>query len=333
MKKLKVAIIGIGHDHAIPAINSLKKQSNIFDIAGYVLPEGEKEKFPERMHVLDGIKELDIDTIMNNPEIPAVVIELEDMHLAKYALLAAEHKKHIQMDKPGGTSLDEFEKLIKTVKQNNVVFHTGYMYRYNPFITEAIEKVKSGVYGNVISVEAQMNCKHNPDKRQWLSNFPGGMMFYLGCHLIDLVLQLQGQPERIIPLNKCSGLDGVTGEDFGMAVFEYKNGVSFVKTTAVEKGGYARRQLVINCEKGTVEIKPLEMQDNNGNHFTEQVTYTSNDWFDRGAYSKSDMYDRYDDMLADFVPMVYGEKENPFTPDYELELYKTLLKCCGKYEL
>ena len=47
-------------------------------------------------------------------------------------------------------------------------------------------------------------------------------MFFLGCHLSDLILQIQGQPTRIIPLNKCSGLDA-NGEDFGMAVFEYRN--------------------------------------------------------------------------------------------------------------
>ena len=34
-------------------------------------------------------------------------------------------------------------------------------------------------------------------------------------------------------------------------------------------------------------------------------------------------------MLASFAAMVRGEKENPYTYDYELELYKTVLQCCG----
>jgi hypothetical protein len=33
-------------------------------------------------------------------------------------------------------------------------------------------------------------------------------------------------------------------------------------------------------------------------------------------------------MLAAFARMVAGEMENPYTLDYELELYETLLKCC-----
>ena len=40
--------------------------------------------------------------------------------------------------------------------------------------------------------------------------------------------------------------------------------------------------------------------------------------------------DRYDNMMRAFAEYVNGEKENPFTPDYELELYKTILKCCGE---
>jgi hypothetical protein len=40
-------------------------------------------------------------------------------------------------------------------------------------------------------------------------------------------------------------------------------------------------------------------------------------------------FQRYEDMLLSFADMVRGEKENPYTLDYELELFKTILKCCG----
>ena len=34
-------------------------------------------------------------------------------------------------------------------------------------------------------------------------------------------------------------------------------------------------------------------------------------------------------MPLSFGEMVRGEKENPYTYDYELELFKTILVCCG----
>ena len=41
-------------------------------------------------------------------------------------------------------------------------------------------------------------------------------------------------------------------------------------------------------------------------------------------------FDRYENMMRSFAEMVRGEKENPYTLDYELELYKILLCACGR---
>ena len=175
-----------------------------------------------------------------------------------------------------------------------------------------------------------MNCSHNAEVRQWLQDFPGGMMFFLGCHLIDLILTIQGKPEKIIPLNKCSGLDVTDCKDFGMAVFEYKNGVSFAKASAVELGGFARRQLVVTGSKKTVSLCPLEMHHEAGGQFTTWAEYSDKAWSDRGTSRDCPPHDRYDAMMASFAAMVRGEKENPWSYDYELELYKLVLEACGK---
>ena len=332
MKKIKIAQIGTSlNSHGQSIFESLKKQSDIFDVVGYALPENEREKFPERMDVFEGSREMTVSEILNDAQIDAVAIETEEIYLVKYAIMAAQHKKHIHMEKPGGTDLSEFEKLVSLVKENNLIFHVGYMYRYNPFLFDLIEQVKRGELGEIISVEAQMNCHHSVELRNWLKTFKGGMMFFLGCHLVDLILKIQGQPQRIIPLNKCSGFDS-EGEDFGMALFEYKNGVSFAKTTAIELGGFARRQIVVTGSKKTVEIKPLEMYSNpegSSTLYTDKTEYSKPGWLEYGNKSRSEIFERYDTMMAAFAKIIRGEIENNNTPDYELELYKTVLKCCG----
>ena len=40
-------------------------------------------------------------------------------------------------------------------------------------------------------------------------------------------------------------------------------------------------------------------------------------------------YERYDAMMRNFAEMVRG-KENPYSYDYELGLYRLILKSCGK---
>ena len=201
MKKIKVAQIGLNlNSHSVQIFNSITKQKDVFEVAGYVLPENEKIRLKSKLGMVSGYNELTIDEVLHNPEIEAVIIETDEIFLTKYALMAAKAGKHIHMEKPGGLSLTDFEKLIETVKKNKVVFHTGYMYRYNPYIIDLIEQVKRGELGEIISIEAQMNCNHPVPTRNWLKTFKGGMMFFHGCHLIDLILKIQGQPERIIPL-------------------------------------------------------------------------------------------------------------------------------------
>ena len=72
-----------------------------------------------------------------------------------------------------------------------------------------------------------MDCLHTVDKRKWLAELPGGMMYFLGCHLIDLIVRIQGVPETIIPMNTCTGFDDVSCLDFGMAALKYPKGISF----------------------------------------------------------------------------------------------------------
>lgn len=330
MRKIKIAQIGISaNSHGEEIFNTIKRNSDMFDVVGYHLPENERKKFPEKMTAFEGYRELTLDEILKNPEIEAVTVETEEIYLTKYATLAAQHKKHIHMEKPGGVKLSDFEKLIQTVKSNKTVFHTGYMYRYNPYVMELKEQIKNGELGDIISVEAQMNCIHPKEVRQWLDNFPGGMMFFLGCHLIDLILSIKGTPERIIPMNKCSGVEGVSSKDFGMVVFEYENGISFAKTSAVEVGGFERRQLVVAGTKKTVELKPLEWSLVPGCLATTRSTYEGTDWTIPSIKEQGPSLDRYENMMRSFGEMVLGKKENPWSYDYELELYKTIMKACG----
>ena len=336
MRKIKIAQIGTStNSHGNMVFESLLKQSDIFEVVGYALPENEREKFPQHMCHFEGAREMTVEEILNDKEIEAVTVETEEIYLTKYALMAAKAGKHIHMEKPGSQSLSDFEELISTAKANSTVFHTGYMYRYNPMVIELMQDIKNGKLGEIINVDAQMSCVHSVEQREWMGNFKGGMLFFLGCHLIDLILQIKGEPKNIIPLSRSSGLDGVTAEDFGMVVFEYENGVCFAKAVDVQRGGFEMRNLTVVGSENTVELRPLEMYSPAGELggsylYTEKTEYPFTSWTDKGIVSRSGDYDRYDSMMAAFASYVRGEKQNPYTYDYELKLFKTLLKACGK---
>lgn len=338
MKKIKIAQIGAGHDHAAAAITTLKLQSDIYDLVGYAVVEGDEQVYESNQWAYENVREMTVDEILNYPGLDAVCIETEDRRLTEYAVKAAEKGFHIHMDKPGSVSDEDFDRLIDLVKKKNLVFHTGYMYRYNPAVIQLKEDIQAGKLGEIYAVKAQMNCNHPASKRQWLGSYPGGMLYFLGCHLIDLIYSICGQPEEIIPLSMPSGIDGVTAEDIGMVVMRYENGLSFAKTTALEIGGYERRYLTVCGTKGTVELKPLEWEPENiPDMFSAQTTqvkeaYVQNgheDWHKRRESHWMPLFGRYDSMLRAFASYVRGETKNPYTYEYERGLHKLILKSCG----
>ena len=330
MKKIRIAQIGQScTTHGAPILDRLLKMNDVFEVVGCADVDVPLWK---RNPIFQSVPQMTAEQILEMPDLDAVAIECDEMLQTKYAILAAERGLPIHLEKPGGESDGDFDRLIDIVEKNQTVFHTSYMYRYNPAIQYALEKVRSGALGEIYSVEAQMNCFHTEQFRQWFRTFRGGIMYYLGCHLVDLIYQIQGMPEEIIPLN--TSISDIPSNDFGMAVFRYKNGSSFAKVSGLEPGGFLRRQLVICGTKGTIETRPLERPIGNDmdncdmiEHYHCDATY---DWgHDEGIRTTFPAQNRYDTMMLNFAAMVRGEKTNPYSYEYERQLHKLLLKACG----
>lgn len=335
-KKIKIAQIGMMHDHATACLSSLMKQSDIFDLCG-VCPITEKGK--KRLSDFLGQKEnapsvLSLDELFSIEGLEAVCIETEEELATEYAQECADRGLAIYVDKPGSASPYAFRKLIETVKEKELAFQMGYMYRFNPMYLKALALKEAGELGEIFSVEAHMSVHHDAEKRQWLAKHKGGMMYFLGCHDIDLVYRLMGAPLEVIPLNASTGQDGVKSEDFGFCVFRYPNGSAFVKTCAAEYNGFDRRQLVITGTKGTMEIRPIEKHEidpkdsmcSEGHLTTEK--HEKNKWMKDGEDITSDSFHRYDAMMAHFARQVRGERDNVYTPDYEWEVFKLVMRAC-----
>ena len=330
MKKIKVIQIGVGHDHADMSMRTMLENSDVFEVAGYVVvPEDWCDVEYKNVHRFATVEEA-----LNTHGLDAAVIECDECALTKYALMAAKCGLHIQMDKPGGTDTDEYSDLINTVKEKKLAFNTGYMYRYNPAVLEIKRLIESGELGEIFSVETQMNVGYHEAKRAWVEKFgKGGMLYFLGCHIIDLIYSILGEPEEIIPLTTGVYDDRDKVKDYGMVVYKYKNGVSFAKTTCCEQGGANRRQLVVCGTKGSCELKPIELPCEESDMLTCDLrTVIQKDnykWWDQGATKTYGPFHRYKDMLLDFAAMARGEKGNPFTPDYELKLHDFIMRSCG----
>ena len=332
MEKIRIGHMGISHDHSRAKLATVQKYPEIFEVVGLYEPNDElyeaEKHFPEYASVPRMTEE---ELFAQKPD--AMLIEGFELDLVKLAQKCVDRGIHVHIDKPAGDDIKAFEKLLRDAKAQDLVVQMAYMYRYNPGVQYALEAVKNGTLGEVYEVDAIMDTGHWLDKRKWLGGFNAGIMFFLGCHMVDFIYMFQGIPDKITPYNRSTGFDGTNVIDHGFATFEYKKGVSIARATATEVNGYGRRQLVICGQNGTIEIKPLETE--NRQRVCEITIALKEDaqgkTFKNVAHPVEipEFRGRYDDLILDFAAFVRKEKKNPFDYNYELQVQKLILAACG----
>ncbi len=332
MKKLRIVQIGcFEYVHAFHIARGAVELPELFEIIAFVEENENRRKPFIDSGLFKNVPFLSLEEAFAlNPD--AVFVETREEDLVKYATIALERGFPVHVDKPGGENAKEFAYMCELAKQKNLPLSLGYMYRYNPAVLKIKELVKQGKLGELLSVDAHMGaCYTDKSMRLRIADFKGGMTFYLGCHLIDLVTYFMGFPDEIVPLNAKSGAMDVDCVDTGFVAFKYKKAVSFIRSSAVEVNTAGRRQLTVSGTDGTVSVLPLERPCGNG--FDECVYKIALDkstpWSDNSVTYTSKPYKRYEKLLRAFYEAVVDGTPLEYTPDYEKRLHEIVLKACG----
>ncbi len=331
MEKIKVGHIGTRHDHSRAKLEAIKKFPHLFEVVG-IVPEDEKVAARIKNDaVYGGIPIMTEEELFAVEGLELVLCEGYELDSVAAAQRCIDHGVHIHLDKPGGEDIKAYEKLLRDAKAKNLVVQLGYMYRYNPAVRYIHELIKDGRIGEITAIDAQMSTMHDMRVMKLLSGFKGGNMFWLGCHLVDLIYGVTGEiPEEIIPMHNKSDLimEGVLDNTF--AVMKYPKFVASIRVNSQEVNGFGRRQFVLCGKNGSVELKPIE----NGQ---QPIHLSFSDRrFISSAYSdiKADIpfappTGRYDVMVKDLYQYIRGTKENPYTYEYEFQLQRMVLAASG----
>lgn len=321
--RIKIGQIGVGHGHAGKL--SVYRQSEDYEVVGVVEPDADLRKRAETQAAFKGVKWLTQEQLLGTPGLQAVLVETRVGDLLGTAEACVAAGKHIHLDKPAGESLPQLRRILDTAAKQKLLVQMGYMFRYNPAVVLLREFLKKGWLGDVFEVHAVMSKVVARDERQRLAAFPGGMMFELGCHILDLVIGMLGKPKEVAPLNQHASSTDDKLVDNMLAVLSYPRALATLKSSAMEVEGFARRHLVVCGSEGTFHIQPLDNP-------SARVALSQA----RGEYRKGyqdirfPKYVRYVDDAADMARIIRGEKAADFSYEHDFTVQETLLKACGR---
>ncbi len=165
----------------------------------------------------------DLDALINDPNVEAIYCPMANEEHAEWGLKAINAGKHVLIEKPMATTLEDIEAIEAAAKKNNVKVMEGFMYRFHPQHKRVQEIVESGLIGDVLSARASFSFLMQQARMYRINRSMadgGGVMWDIGPYAIHSLRWCFGlEPVSVIAHAKLNehGADIVTSGvfDFG----------------------------------------------------------------------------------------------------------------------
>ncbi len=170
----------------------------------------------------------DYQSVLKDEEIEAVSIATPDFAHKEPTVAAAEAGKHILLEKPLATTLEDTESIVKAVKKNKVKIMVDFHNRWNPPFVIARETIAGGKLGRLISAYFRLNDTiFVPTKMlPWAAK--SSILWFLGSHVIDTLRWiLSDEVDRVYSVSRSEVLieRGISTPDIFQTILEFKKGV------------------------------------------------------------------------------------------------------------
>ncbi|MCL9777471.1 oxidoreductase [Vibrio methylphosphonaticus] len=221
---IKTAVIGYGFSAKtfhLPFISSMAE----FELCAISSSQAEsvKNDWPAVDHYQTA------DDLLNHSDAELVIITApNDVHfsLAKTAL---ENNKHVIIEKPFVTQVEDGETLVALANKQQRVLSVYHNRRWDGDFLTVKKLIEEGNVGDVKHFESHFD-RFRPEVRQrWREQTTngGGILFDLGSHLIDQCLDLFGLPDAITA--QCLMLrEGSSNVDYFNVTLHYPNHIALL---------------------------------------------------------------------------------------------------------
>jgi predicted dehydrogenase len=170
----------------------------------------------------------EIDDLLAHPGLDALSICTPHARHAQETITAARAGKHVLIEKPVATTLEELHAMDAAVREAGVRTVAGFVLRWNPLTLAAKAMLAQGLFGDPIYV--QTDYWHNSE----VSGYPGAAgrlwratidaMLGGGCHAVDLARYLMASDVVEVTALETTALEGLPRPANQVALVRFANG-------------------------------------------------------------------------------------------------------------
>ena len=225
--KVGMALIGVGSWSDV--IADAVKRSEKAELVTCFSRNPEKRKRYSKKYGCD--EEKSYEDVLQRDDVEGVLLTTPNAAHAEQAVLAAQHGKHIFVDKPIANTLADGEKMVQACQKARVVLFVGHDMRRLSGFRKMKELMDEGAIGKPVMVEsnfsANIGFELTPDKWRYYgddSGCPAGSLMTMGVHHADTLNHFLGPIQKVFAyFNKLYIPAQV--EDVTMTIFQFESGV------------------------------------------------------------------------------------------------------------
>lgn len=248
-KKLVVANIGMmfGRAHVEGAMSYGAEIAAICDLKEENLRfAGEKYNIPEEKWFTDYMD------IVNNKDINVVSVAIPDQEHKKVCCDLLRAGKHVLCEKPLALTREDIEEIIKAADESGAKFMVGQICRFTPAFEKAKELIEAGTIGELYFIESEYAHDYMKFLENWRADPKRHGVIGGGCHAVDLIRWLAGDPVEVFAYGTHKLLPQVDYDDATIAIMKFNDNLAgkvFVSTGC--KRDYTMRTVIYGT-KGTI---------------------------------------------------------------------------------
>ncbi len=133
-----------------------------------------------------------LEAALLGAEFDAVVITTPTPTHLPIAALAAEHKKHVFLEKPMALNLQECDAIADVVSRNGVLLQLGFMRRFDPEFVAAAQRIEAGEIGQPMMIKSNTHGPGLPPPWARDLRTSNGMLAEVNSHDWDTTRWLMG---------------------------------------------------------------------------------------------------------------------------------------------
>ncbi len=252
---INVAIIGIGSFASnvhLPNLKKLSKKYKIYAIADKI---GHKAKSIAELYRAN-YATTNIDEILDDQNVDLILICTRHDSHAKLVLKALQKGKHVFVEKPLATNLEDLEQIESFYNKDHVsgkpMLMVGFNRRFSPFAAEIKKHTDKRI--NPLFIHYRMNAGFISNDHWVHEN--GGRIIGEACHIIDLMTFFVGKSIMSISYESLApSTEYFNSSDNKSIILKYEDGsIATIEYFAVGSREFPKEYMEIHFDEKTIVL-------------------------------------------------------------------------------